>query len=515
MQKVSEAWKSNQNGSLVSKGYVELSFEMTDPEAQADASAASDGAVSFASTENIVSEVSYFPDKYATLEDNLWVLDGSFRALESPLPKGNNGYIGEVICGEDGTFQIPPVVTIGFSKTYTTLLQGVTITWGEAYTGEYASDFVVTAYNGSIVVAQKSVSGNDALESFVAFDIQNFNKITVQILKWNKGFRRPRIAKFRTGVVYVFNGSDLKSLSHSMYSDLLSTTLPKVEVKFEIFNTDHLYNPENPEGIGKYLLERQRLKLKYGYRLGSGVEWIDGAVVYLNEWRTPASGISASFSARDVLEFMSEKYAGRSSGTLYEIATDALNQAELPVTDAGENAWYLDPSLSRITAPAGLNLSENTIAEILQMVANAGCCVMTQDRKGILRIEKWEPEAADYIISKDNSYSFPEITLDKPVKSIDINSGMYLLSVGKNGEVLEIQNELISDSQAAEVANWVKKTIEKRQCLSGSWRADPRLDCLDLVNVESQFGICTTAVNDISWSYSGAIRGDYSGRKTG
>lgn len=515
MQTVSEAWLQNQEEIFVSKGYVELTFEVTDPDAQADAEASSNGEVSFASVENIVSEIDYIPDKYSTLEDNIWVLDGTFRNIESMSPKGNNGYIGDMLCDENGVFSTPPVITISFSQTYTTLLQGVTVVWGEAYGNEYALDFTVTAYNGQNIVAQKVVSGNTQLTSSVTVDIQNFNKIVITIQKWNKGYRRARISKFVAGIIYTFTGDELKSFSHVMSSDLMSLSLPKSEIKFEIFNLDGTYNPENPDGIGKYLMERQDISVRYGYELGGSIEWIPGGLMHLSEWKTPANGITASFAARDLLEFMSDKYQGASTGTLYQIAMDAIEQANLPLTKSGTPSWYVDESLSEIQTPAEVDLSDSTIAEVLQLVANAGCCVLFQNREGVLKIVPLsvDTESIDYDISSDNSYSFPETELDKPVKSIVIND-TYSYSVNAEGDNLEINNPLISEDQAQIVANWIKQIIASRQCLSGEWRADPRLDCLDVVNIETQFGVVPSVVNSVTYEYSGAVKGIFSGRKT-
>ena len=44
--------------------------------------------------------------------------------------------------------------------------------------------------------------------------------------------------------------------------------------------------------------------MRYGLQTLVGVEWIQAGVFYLTEWKAPANGITATFSARDAIEFM-------------------------------------------------------------------------------------------------------------------------------------------------------------------------------------------------------------------
>ena len=116
MQKVSQKWKDNQNELLAPESYVEISWTLTDPDAYEDASADDDGAIYISNTEQIVSEVDKEIIPYATLEQNLWVLDGS-RVIIPTSNYGDCGYISDDICDKNGKFTTAPVVTINFTHT--------------------------------------------------------------------------------------------------------------------------------------------------------------------------------------------------------------------------------------------------------------------------------------------------------------------------------------------------------------------------------------------------------------
>ena len=513
MQPVSEVWKENQKQTFTEEGFVELAITVTDPDAQAAALASDNGHSVYSNTESVVSEVENAPQRYATLERNLWLLDGSFKILPSGAPPESNGYIGEVLSGDDGAFANPPVITIAFPQVFSTLLQGITITWGAAYDDEVARDFTVTAYNGSATVASKAVTDNTELDCAVFLDMQNYDRITIEISKWSLPHHRPRIKSVLIGIRHVFDKADLFKYQHTMEVDLLSASLPKTEIQFDVQNLDGLYDPNNPSGMTKYLMERQPVVAKYGYKLGGQVEWIKAGTFFLSEWQTPRNGISATFTARDMLEYMSDLYTGPASGTLKEIALAALDQAALPLTQAGTVSWILDETLQGISAPDGVDLSAFTIAEVLQLVANAGCCGLWQDRDGVLHIEPiGDVLEADYAIVGNTEYSHPETTLSKQLKAVDINRGEFVLTVGEVGETQPVVNPLIGTAQAENVAVWVAGILQKRQSLDGNIRIDPRLDYLDTVMVETPFADNKTIITGIQIDFNGGFTGTFTGR---
>ena len=72
--------------------------------------------------------------------------------------------------------------------------------------------------------------------------------------------------------------------------------------------------------------------------------------------------------------------------------------------------------LETIHAPEGASLDGNTIAEVLQYVANAACCVFYQDREGIYHIEPLPSGVTDYEINQFRSYENSEISLSKAIE---------------------------------------------------------------------------------------------------
>ncbi len=512
MQTVSSEWKTAHKGLLVPESFVEVKMVVTDPAAFASAQATSNGEEAFSNVAEVVRDIEKDPQKYATLEKNIWILDGSVSLLPEASKRGKNGYIGTAICDENGVYSVKPTITISFGQVFTSVIPGITITWASAY-NEWAQDFTVTAYNGSTVVGKMVVTDNTELESVVFFDISGYDRIVITVDKWCLPYRRARVEHIIVGIKKIYTKSEIINYTHNITVDPLSASLPKAEIVFEIVNLNGEYNPDNPRGAEKYLMERQMVTARYGYKLNGELEWIDAGTFFMSEWETPQNGITATFTARDSLEYMTDTYTGTSTGTLMDIAKAAMEQAQLPVLQTdGSNRWYLHSSLNGITVPSDLDLSANSIMEVLQYVANAACCVFYQDRTGVLRIEPLPVGKTDYIIDQFVSYANAEISLTKQLKAVDMNDGQYILTVGEVGETQKVTNPLVTNKRAPMVAQWTADYLVKRKVLTGDYRADPRLDALDRITTENQFAKNTVLVTDLTYTYNGAFRGSYEGR---
>lgn len=429
---------------------------------------------------------------------------------------GNNGYIGTWLCGEDGVFSPVPRITLNFSKSHPNLIPGLTITWSAVY-GEWATEFRVTAYHKDNVIFLETVE-NNSIVSVVSGDILGYDKITIDILKWSKPLHRARTQRILAGIERTYAKADIMSYRAEMSADPLSASLPKSEITFELKNLNGEFSRDNPRGLEKYLMTRQAVRVRYGYNLDGIVEWIPGGTYYLSEWEGPQNGITASFSARDAIEFMTDPYTGPNSGTLLDIAAAAFEQAELPRMPDGSKSWTVPSSLGSVYASETdadgqpLNLSKNSVAEVLQYVANAGCCVFYQDRSGMFHIEQLDYSLSDYPIDRYVSYANAEIKRSKQLKSVNINNGQFILTVGREGETQPVSNPMIDGEQAKKVAAWVVDYLQNRRMMSGSYRADPRLDPLDVVRNEAKYYTAAVLITTVKYSYNGAFRGSYEGR---
>lgn len=528
MQTVSENWKNAHRQTLLNESFVEVSLDIADPDALEDVSSQDNGAVYISDSSQVVSGVDKTAPQYCTLEQNLWLLNGSRMALTDDY-YAVSGYVGDALSNDVCIFaEKIPTITLNFSEIHRNIIPGVTITWSSTY-GECADSFVVTAYNGNTVVATKEVSGNRSVKSLVMMDIVNYNRIVIMVTKWCLPYHRARVEEIFVGMNKVYSKTDLFGYTHSQSVDPVSTALPKNEIQFSIDNVGGEYNPYNEQGMAKYLMERQAVKTRYGLKLNDGsVEWIKGGTFYLSEWYAKQSGLTADFTARDRLEFMSAIYEDDhdlSERTLYELAEKVLTPAELPLNDDGTPTWVIDESLKSVKTIAPL--PKDTLANCLQLIANAGKCVLYQDRNGTLRIEPLKFDVTDYKIDSFNSYSKSEVTLSKPIKYVEMTTYFYTMGetgiesttgkagawCGESGETISADNPLITDAVwAIDVGRWMGTHLGHRITLDSSWRADVRLDALDIVTNENGYNSKQVRMTEVEFRFNGAFRGTGEGK---
>lgn len=517
MINVSTEWKNKFNQTLLPEMFVEISYRVTEPGLQEDATASSSSAETFSNMNQIVRLTDKNSESYATLDYGGWGLDGSFEYFDgSPV---DPGYVDSGYSDDNGEFaeNQHPRITIDFSERHDMLIPGMVITWGDAFHG-WAVDFKVSTYNSSGLIDSVVVTGNQSVESTVWLDMVGYSKITIEIMKWSHPYQRVRCLQIMLGVEKIYTKSDLLGYDHTESVDLLSAALPLNQITFRLRNDDNRWNPDNPSGSERYLIEQQELEVRYGMDVNGTKEWIDGGTFWLSEWNTPSNGLEAVFTARDAIDFMNDLYGGPRSGTLYEIAVAALTQADLPVMSDGSVRFVVSESLQSIDTDFTEDASEYMISDVLQMVAHAGCCVFYQDRKGKVHIEPWSEEYTNFTINPDVSYSHPEYTINKPLKSVSVAYGSdqsrVSVEVGTRGGVQTVDNPLIiTREDAVRVGGVARDILMNRKVVSGEFRSDLRLDALDNVMVKSKYATNIICITDISYSSTGgSFRGKYTGR---
>ena len=513
---VSDAWKEAQKGTLLPETFVEVTYTISEPGLQERATASGNYPESFSNAAQIVGIEDKDGEAYATLDYGAWGLNGGYSYFSgSPI---NPGYVDTNYSTEDGSVSVTPypTITITLPERHDVLIPGVTVTWSKVF-GAWASSFRIKAYDGNTVVAQTTVENNTDVSSKVWLDLINYSKITIEVLKWSHPFQRIRCSDVRLGIGVIYTKTDLLGFDHKQSVDLLSAVLPQSDITFRLRTDDDRWNPDNPTGAEKYLLEQQEIKVRYGMNIDGITEWIKGGTFWLSEWDTPNNGLEANFTARDAIGFMSGKYTGPRSGTLYNIAETAFTEADLPMLGDGSMRYVLDPSLEGITVDFTADEQEYSVAEILQMVAHAGCCVFYQDREGVVHIEPMSDVYSEYVIDSSISYTHPEYTINKPLKTISVSYGedsRLDMSVGSKGEVQTIDNPMIgSELDALVVGLNAQNVLNNRKVISGDFRADLRLDALDNIIVRSKYASNVIRITDVAYSTtSGAFKGTYTGR---
>lgn len=517
MEHPSQKWLNNFSETLVPETFIKIFYDSTEPGVQKDASASADAQASFSNVSGIVGEdASRSSVKYATGETNLHLLDGTFALLPSDSASVSDvGYISRNVVSNSNH----PKLTFTFSKLHTKVIPGITILWSSVL-GEYAKSFKLTAYADNLQVGAITVSDNSNVRCEVDWEISGYNKIELEILSWCLPERRARIEWFMVGFRLTYGKENLISYTHESNRDPISGQLPKDSISFSLDNSQQTWNPLNPQGMYRYLYERQLVTVSYGMDIDGTTEWINGGKFFMSEWSVPANGIEASFVARDALGFlMDSAYIGRKSGTLYDICIDALSR--LPENTA---SYSISDELKDYTVDISKeNNSSYKNSDILQMAANAAGMVLYQTREGEIRIERPTFFAGSssevYEIDPMNNYQWPEITFSPRLKdiscSVNNTTRLYPSNSNVDGVTQSISNPLLNDSILEKGKNSMTEAysiLSTRKKASLEYRASPHIDALDHVKINHSFGYASEMfVTNAKYTFKGCFKGTLEG----
>lgn len=365
MQTVSTAYKEQMQQKFRNRSHVRVSYGVFNLVAGQQAAFSDNGHTTYGNL-NINDDV--LPNKdYATFERDYWRADGTQLILPASGPYNYDGFVSSAVSGDDNTFTTNPVIAISFSDPQD--IYGLTFT-----------------FPAGQVPQQIRVNGTDYYsdsENYVMPDrLENVTQITIEFVKAPAPGHHVRLNRLQFGQTVYFGNKELMKTSFSSSVDFLSLSLTQKQFSFTIDNRQQIYNPLNPSGIYSYLSAMQPVEVAYGYELDDGsAEWIPGDNLVLETTPTTADA-QAIFTAVDNLLNLTgtfKKGLYRPAGiSLYDLAKEVLD-------DAGVEHYVIDDHLKAIKTKAALPMV--THRECLQIIANAGQCILYTDRQGYIKLE--------------------------------------------------------------------------------------------------------------------------------
>lgn len=369
MQAVSKEYKESMKELLRERSFMMVSFGLVNQEAQANA--------------NVVeNEFTYFSSKnifgksddniiYATFEQDFTKVDGSMFFL--PRPKEENSYYDTGLIGspfvEENGYEL--IINLNIKATD---IKGVTINFGEIY----PVDFDIYTESGQIFEIRDNDTGDwNTQEVF-----ENTTYIRFVFHRMSKRYARLRIYAIQMGFGLVYDNKDILDSSLETYISPISEDVSQIDFYVKLQNYNQYFNVDNPKSAINFLETGQEMQIFYGYQLpdSDNVEWVKGGKLLCSEWES--DDYSATIKCQDMLRTMDEEYF---KGQYRPEGITLYNHAVLVFQDAGIENFYIDPYLKKITTKNPM--PRVTHREALQIIANAGRCVLSQSRDGIPQIK--------------------------------------------------------------------------------------------------------------------------------
>lgn len=364
---VSQQYKKEMKQPLRNKQYMKISLGLINQEAQM--SAVVDNPAQYAEYSDLktVFEKNDIGRIYATFENNFFKADGSMYFL--PRNKESyrkNGITSEKLFAQEMLIRF--VFNCGESD-----IKGLTIQFGECF----PTRFTIVTSNGVEFPFENNSSYFETYEVF-----EKTESITIRVEEMNIPSNRVRIFYIKFGLGLEYDNDWILSTNLTSSLSAINESLPEVNFSATLRNDEQRFNVDNPSSEINFLESGQRMIISYGYELGNGnIEWIPLQSLLVSEWSADDS--QTTIQAVDRFKNMVNNYY---KGMFYQNGITLYDLAELVFEDAGINQeeYYLDSYLKKIIVHNPMPNVQHK--EALQIIANAGRCIMDYDRYGKIRI---------------------------------------------------------------------------------------------------------------------------------
>lgn len=412
MQRVSKEYKASMKELLRERSYMMVSFGLVNQEAMANATVSGNNFTYYSKKSNLFGR-KLDGTVYATLEQDFTKVDGSmfFLPRESAGNYYDTGLIGDTpINGEDCTLidsdrnilltsdDDEIIVGSGYYELLINLnviatdIKGLTINFGEIY----PVNFDISTSTGQVI----EIRGNTLSEFVTEEVLENTTYIRFKFYTMKNPNTRLRIYTIQLGFGLTYYNDDIMDSSLVSYVSPICEDVPQIDFSVTLQNYNQYFNVDNPDSAINFLETGQEMYVWYGYALPESgtVEWFQAAKLLCSEWES--DDYTATIKCQDLYRSMEEEYYKgeyRAEGiSLYDLAV-------LVFEDAAITEYYIDPYLKGLYTKNPLPRVRHK--EALQIIANAGRCILTQSPSGIPQLKSSFVPEYKFTTNGETTYS--------------------------------------------------------------------------------------------------------------
>lgn len=416
---VSTAWKEAIKGQFRYPAYMRVLLTVAPPGMREGAVTTSPFTEAITNVATITDGNSDYCEAVATFETRRWPGDGHMY-LPDTSPSGNKPieWWSNTCLYTDAN---PVTLRMVFDTTYS--IPGLYVVW-DTETNSWPTKFTVVGYNVyGAEIGRYVITSVTQVEQYVEAQFDDIKTMDIFVHTWSKPEWRVRINEIVFGLYLRLGNNEIRTGELGVSSTLISEELPQFELSFVINNYDKSFDPKLQTGYSKYLVEKQQVKMQWGFEVSYGkVEWMDAWPLYLSSWQIPADTPEVSLSATHRLGFITSDYTkGTYNGSLksmYNIALEVLQNSGIIHEQDSEIPWELDLLLKDFYTRAPVPIVASNVA--LQYVANAvGFFYDSNPINGFVRIRS-SGKTPGYAITKAQQLGDPAFDIQDRLKSISV-----------------------------------------------------------------------------------------------
>ena len=399
-------------------GFLKVKFNIVDPETNPDLSSNSEEI--FSSLDSIKESTIPQTKNYATLEKNFWILNDSQPIYGSE--ELEQTYTSSYMSDKNCLFTDKACITLTSSVYLTTL--GLTMVF-DSIDKNYAKRLNVKAYRDNTLIMNKDYTLNSYKERLIFADndeLVRWNRIEIYFIESSLPYRRIRVNQLLFGIMEIYTDENIISAESKEKTTMINSELPTHTFKFTIDNMNKLFNPDNPEGWYRYILQQQPISYEWGYQLDDGtIEWILGGNMLLTG-SVDVGENQVTFSTTSFINYLTKPYKkgvyNANGRSLYDLAVDVLTDSN--IDESQYNLWE-GLKLLKTDAP----LPKLEARQLLQIIATTGNCILFTNRENIINIQPFSYILSPYGMNYDFITSNPVVKVQSELHNAIIYINHY------------------------------------------------------------------------------------------
>ena len=466
-------------------------IDIIDPDITFTAPTSSGEAV-FSRPEQLYDKVMEISPPYATLERNRWILDGTFQIYpDNYQGSGQQGFAGDVLSGDDGTFETPVWVQLNFSNV--SILQACSVYFPQGDHDGVPDTFTVEVIQGGTAYFSKTITGNtEQWASFDGFTVQNPDCIRVTVSRWTLPGRRMRIPEIIPGVYEVWTADTIAEFNVVQQANFAALALPYGTCTLSMDNLDRRFEPRSKNGLFQSIEERQGIAVSIGVRLGDGTEDYKPIGVYYQYsggWKTGDNGLTMQWDLVDIVGLI----ANREYIPPATLPTTLEGWVASIVSQLGDNfsdRYTVDPNYAGTALTCTLEeVQGQTCGQMLLWACMAtGTFPRADNSTGNLAVEPFWSQGNK--LDLDNMTVYPVMKANDDVGALifTLNDGsqtQYVIggTSAASSATVSVENPFIkTQAQALTAARMILSTYGGNQ-LEATGRGDPSSEIGDVDTV--------------------------------
>lgn len=404
--------------------------------------------------------------RYATLEWNRWLLDGSFRAIPADNAlTGQIGHVGDVRSGDDGAFAAPVYAELTFSNC--SILQACAVHFSDDFIDGYGVDFAVEVKSGEEAIYTQTFTGNTQRQVYLeGFTVYDPTAIRVTVTRWSLPGRRFRLSEIVPGLYEEWTEDVLASLDIQMRGNFAGLAIPYGTCTLRMNNLDRRFEPRSRTGIFQSIEERQAIPVELGVLLEDGTKEYKRLGVFYQfsgGWRTGDNSLTMQWELVDIVGLL----AGRDAILPETLPTTLGGWLELLAGQLGANfaaLWHVDPNYIdvEVTARERADVEGRKCGDLLRYACMAsGTWPRADAETGYLTAEPLWSQGSKYDL--DNMVTYPVMKANDDLAALifklyDGSGTTYVVSgnATSSSKTLAINNPFIhTQAQALTAARQI------------------------------------------------------------